>query len=120
MDIRFPMRAFSTAGMNQVIRIDFKKNQVELDDGDIKRIDTVILMILSGKYDKNQTPIYEDDILFFKTDYKGSTGNYVVHWDGVGLVCDRSSDGNFMLHSIWNTAEIIGNIHENYELINKE
>lgn len=74
----------------------------------------------TGLTDKNGTKVFEGDILVF---CKGATYPYKVTWDGMGWKLIRS-DGKRIkekfecneIHYV-NISEIIGNIHDNPELL---
>jgi len=75
----------------------------------------------TGCYDKNGTPIYEGDILKYGITYNESLGGQVCN--GVSIV--SFEDGSFMidedfLDKDWAVEhEVIGNIFENNELLEK-
>ena len=67
-------------------------------------------MQFTGLHDRNGTEIYEGDIVF-ETGY----GNNVIEWCGVGWGY-KSKNGYRILPYIY-TCEVIGNIHEDPELL---
>ena len=71
--------------------------------------DSYILMQYTGLKDKNGKEIYEGDIV--KDGYHGKYGIYEVKWEKIGWNF-VSEDGR--------EIEIIGNIHENPELISNK
>jgi uncharacterized phage protein (TIGR01671 family) len=74
----------------------------------------------TGLTDKNGKKVFEGDILVF---CKGATYPYQIEWDGMGWKLYRS-DGKRIkeafecneIHYV-NISEIIGNIHDNPELL---
>ena len=71
--------------------------------------DEIELMQFTGLYDKNKVPIYEGDILNFDDEYwviSFEYGKFIATFDNV---CED-------LHEV-SHYEVIGNIHENSNLI---
>ena len=77
----------------------------------------------TGLTDKNGKKVFEGDILVF---CKGATYPYQIEWDGMGWKLYRS-DGKRIkeafecneIHYV-NISEVIGNIHDNPELLEVE
>ena len=67
----------------------------------------------TGKVDINETEILDGDIL----KYPGHPDPYCVVWsdDDAGFECESSD--NYMLATVWNKMEIIGNMRDNPELM---
>lgn len=99
-----------------------------LDDIFNNENSTLIWMQFTGLTDKNKNKIFEDDVLEFETQYpdgKENTGQFDIKYDGINK---RIIVGSILY--IYNTLEdyetwaytdtkIIGNIHDNKELLNE-
>ena len=76
----------------------------------------------TGLYDKNGTKIFEGDIVEIKDfthgcalNYKQPTSRWVVHWkEGTARFCIDYMD---ILPFDFTKSEIVGNIHDNSELL---
>lgn len=69
----------------------------------------------TGLKDTNGTEIYENDIVQFKDDHFGDNENHygiIEYSEYAELVI-----GNIMLSRVFQAVEVIGNIHENSELL---
>jgi len=82
--------------------------------GSLLNRDEIIIEQFTGLYDKNGKEIYEGDII---DSYDNDSYKYVIKWNdrlaSFTCVSDDGHDDEYM-HTI---VEIIGNIHENPELI---
>ena len=95
--------------MHKINLIDFKGEEVVDENGDIHEFTDIVLMQFTGLYDKNKVPIYEGDILNFDDEYwviSFEYGKFIATFDNV---CED-------LHEV-SHYEVIGNIHENSNLI---
>lgn len=115
---------------NPINAINFE-GQILLNDGKFYDIDKTdyILMQYTGLKDKNSKEIYENDIIRVNDDRDGDRTYEVIfekgcYWGNCiytprkttpqkTLLCDL----DFFVHQ---SQEIIGNIYENSELLNKE
>lgn len=88
----------------------------------------ISIMQYVGKKDKNGKEIYEGDILKYDGEKCKHCGKllydthkfYIMKWDKKAAQWDCVNDENTMSYWIWKTdMEIIGNIYENPELIEK-
>lgn len=123
------------------IRIEKDENEANLSvvvfDGSIgDHFDDFPIMQYTGLYDKNGTPIYEEDIVHFVN--FDTTGGHLGDIEHTGVVKYQSgiyeiwknndseyygSDGAFILNHAWlqdDEFEVIGNIYENPELLEVE
>ena len=78
-------------------------------------------MQYTGYKDKTGREIYEGDILKCRL-HNGKYENYAIKW--VHSLCGfdalNKDESNFIDCCIWNEFEVIGNIYENLELLEKE
>ena len=78
----------------------------------------IIIEQYTGIKDKNGRNIYEGDIVSkHNSDTKGvvkqvKDGQWAIYWDNV-------PDGYYVLFKYSNLCEVVGNIHENNELLEK-
>lgn len=72
----------------------------------------------TGLTDKNGKEIYEGDIVKYTHDPKACEVLYRANDYGASFLTD-SHDGYHSLGDLMNTVEIIGNIHDNPELLTK-
>lgn len=77
-------------------------------------VDRVELMQFTGLIDKNKKEIYEGDII------QKENKNYIVTWDDGSFGIFRNGDWADYLLGHCGSSEVIGNIYENPELLNKE
>jgi uncharacterized phage protein (TIGR01671 family) len=75
-----------------------------------------VLMQWNGRTDKNGKEIYEGDIV--KTDEDGWIA--VVKFDGCNFYLEDDKGGYSDIAINWDGCEIIGNIYENSELLEKK
>lgn len=75
----------------------------------------------TGLTDKNGKKIFEDDIVKVtddngKTEYSSCGIGYVLFYDGVWYIDNEVNDGLYDVNKIY-YVEVIGNIHDNPELL---
>ncbi len=103
----------SCAGMHEVVEIDFKNQKVWLSDGDQRDITSGVLMQSTWLKDKNGQEIYEGDIVKIEDRFWGVYRDeayleyFIMNWES-----------NEPMYS-YAHYEVVGNIHENPELINQ-
>lgn len=74
------------------------------------------LMQFTGLKDKNGVDIYEGDILASHRHYFYSPG--VVVFEDRGWKIEFGVESHFCVDSVWESVEVVGNIHDNPEMIN--
>jgi uncharacterized phage protein (TIGR01671 family) len=94
----------------------------------LEMLNDVVLMQFTGLHDKNGKEIWEgdivrrevcspDDMAYGAYGYAG-----IVKWERGKFVIECDEDNSFYDHMgdlfSWNELEVIGNIHENPELLN--
>ncbi len=85
----------------------------------------MILMQYTGLKDKNEKEIYEGDILEYKTrEYLTDEiycKNFVVKWNQkTASYILRNSETTLSLNYVYLTSEVIGNIYDNPELLERK
>jgi len=86
-------------------------------NGDYLSKEDVEINFFTGLKDKNQKMIYEGDIL--KTGY-GKVGEVVYHDERASFILHDPDHFNVQLFNEMPFIEIIGNIYQNSELLNKK
>ncbi len=76
------------------------------------------IMQYTGLKDMNGKEIYEGDIIPVLM-YSGKYENYEIYWNDKLAEFDAKNKGNrnWITSSVWKDCEIIGNKHENPELV---
>jgi uncharacterized phage protein (TIGR01671 family) len=82
-------------------------------------INEFIFMQFTGKQDKNGKDIYENDICRFDCIINKLTGIGLVYWNDLSCCWSAKTTLPFLLHTAL-VIEVIGNIHENNELLKKQ
>lgn len=84
-----------------------------------RKLDDVVLMLDTGLHDKNGKEIYEGDILGKKNpeDVGGFSGKWKIEFGH--STCDDYGSETIGYRMVEKDYEIIGNIYENPELLNK-
>lgn len=96
--------------------ITFKQPWYEQDDGIVVTLDgsnKFEVMQSTGVKDENNVEVFEGDIVsYFKK------GNSIIEWKDGGFIIKRILDGEYdLLQSRIAKIEVIGNIHQNPELL---
>lgn len=110
--------------MSVVTRLDYWSEIVEMSDGElyIQKLDKIELMQSTGIFDKNNTEIFEGDIV----DYKGRKA--IIKWHGsyasfiyrfVDEMQERVPEWD-PLFLAYHHFEIIGNIYENKDILEEK
>jgi hypothetical protein len=103
--------------MFEVLRIDFERMEVELNDGDIRKIESGELMQSIGVFDKEGNEIFEDDIIEWEGMYFNVVyDNEFAMWWANPISKEPKQCESCM---IWKKSKVIGNLHENQEIQEK-
>lgn len=82
----------------------------------VREVDPATVGQYTGLKDKNGKEIYEGDII--KTDFSYATWIGFVHFNkGNFELVDSDKNGQYLTLSVLSDIEIIGNIHDNPELL---
>lgn len=86
-----------------------------LENGDIEFESCIKETIgqFTGLYDKNNTPIYEGDIV--KSPYTNDDNLYIIAYWKFGFMLQGQKDGNYydFIGDLLGRLEVIGNIYDN-------
>lgn len=94
-------------------RVDFC---IYANDGEWYKVDPETVGQYTGLTDKGGKEIYEGDII--KTDFSYATWIGFVHFNkGNFELVDSDKNGQYLTLSVLSDIEIIGNIHDNPELL---
>ena len=81
----------------------------------------IVLLQYTGLKDKNGVEIYEGDIVKYKTFYYGKEKERIVEVKWEKEATDLFGEPDFIgFLARWEGGEVIGNIYENPELLNKK
>jgi hypothetical protein len=104
--------------MDGVWLLDFEHELISFAHHNQDNMHKYILMQFTGLLDKNGKEIYEGDVVFDCCQSPGLSGNRQVKWYQSG--CKFNLD-NVLGHSLSGGCEkyleVIGNVHENPELV---
>jgi uncharacterized phage protein (TIGR01671 family) len=129
-EIKFRAGSKGLRCMSEVLELDFQHNAIRCIPGHLpkNKMSDCILMQYTGLKDKNGKEIYEGDIVKFRTENIYLFGYVDWHYLGHFVLSVKVSEQ--LSNDIWfdrvnhlsdghNGMEIIGNIHENPELLKK-
>ena len=93
----------------------FEENYVHSFDDD-----RFYFMQFTGLTDKKGVDIYEGDIVRTRADWNEGNADYWCEPQTVAVEYEAPAFGDFSLSDWWVECEVIGNIHENPELLGEE
>jgi uncharacterized phage protein (TIGR01671 family) len=121
-ELKFRAWRETSGSMHRIVILDFVVGSCVCDDGLGFTLDEIVIEQYTGLHDKNGTEIYEGDIVrFFFDAYGKNPGTEmidVVMWvDGAFYFWWIEGKRGARIDKFHGRAEVIGNIHENPELV---